>query len=142
MTGSGCSSAKKNKSSIIKQGLRGLITEATGNQMPMKGATPQLPRGVLTNVFIYEPTNLTQVTRQGTSPVYTAIHTRLVASVATDSTGAFILDLPVGSYSVFIQHGKQFYANLFDAENNIALFTVEEHKLTTVHLTISAAASY
>lgn len=142
MTGLGCSSAQKNKSSLIKQGLTGLITEATGNQMPMKGAPPQVPRGVLTNVFIYEPTNITQVNRIGTSPVYTAITTHLVASVATDSTGAFSVPLPVGSYSVFIQWGKQFYANLFDEKNNIGLFTVEENKLTTVHLTVSAAASY
>ena len=142
MTGLGCSSAKKNKSSVIKQGLTGLITEATGNQMPMKGAAPQVPRGILTNVFIYEPTNLTQVNRIGTSAIYTAINTHLVASVATDSTGAFSLALPVGSYSVFIQRGKQFYANLFDTNNNIALFTVEENKLTTVHLTVSSSASY
>jgi hypothetical protein len=137
-----CSSAKKANTSVIKQGITGFITEAIGNQMPMKGAEPQVGKPVLTNVLIYEPTNLAQVTRIGTSPVYTAIHTKPVASAETDSTGRFTVALPVGSYSIFIQRGKTYYANLFDTINRIALFTVEEDKLTTVNLTISSRASY
>ncbi len=137
-----CSSAKKARISVIKQGITGFVTEVTGNQMPMKGAEPQLPKPVLTNVLIYEPTDLNQVTRIGTSPVYTAIHTKLVASAETDSTGRFSVALPVGSYSVFIQRGKTYYANLFDTINRIAFFTVEEDKLTTANLTISSKASY
>jgi hypothetical protein len=137
-----CSSAKKAQSPTIKQGITGIITEASGNQMPMKGAPPSVPGGVLTNVLIYEPTNTSQVTRIGTSPLYTAIHTKLVASVMTDSTGAFTVALPIGSYSLFIERGKQFYSNLFDTENNIALFTVEKNKLTSANLTISSKASY
>ncbi len=141
-TGFACSPAKNTQTAMVKQGITGRITEATGNQMPMKDAAPQVPKGVLTNVLIYEPTNLSQVARTGTSPVYTAILTKQVASVMTDSTGQFTVALPAGSYSVFIQRGKQFYANLFDVNNNIALFTVEENKLTTANLTISSSASY
>jgi hypothetical protein len=137
-----CSSAKRAKSSVVKQGITGFVTEAAGNQMPMKDAPLRQPKPVLTNVLIYEPTNISQVSRVGTAPVYTAIHTKLVASVMTDSTGAFTVALPVGSYSVFVQHGKQFYANLLDTENNIALFAVEKNKLTTANLTISSKASF
>ncbi len=137
-----CSSAKKAHSSTITQGFTGRITGLTGNQMPMKGADPVVPKGILTTVFIYEPTNISQVRQLGTSPTYTAINTKLVASVETDSTGAFTVALPVGSYSVFIKQDKLFYANLFDANNNIALFTVEEGKLTTVNLTVSSGAAY
>lgn len=137
-----CSSAKKAQSSVIKQGIAGFISETNGNQMPMKGAPPQVAKRVLTNVLVYEPTNLTQVTRIGTSPIYTAIGTRLVACVATDSSGAFAIALPPGAYSVFIQKGKQFYSNLFDTNNNIALFTVEENKITTVNLSVSSSATY
>jgi hypothetical protein len=140
--GFACSSAKKTGMSVIKQGITGFITEAIGNQMPMKGAEPQVPKPVLTNVLIYEPTDLTQVTRIGSSPVYTAIHTKLVASAETDSTGRFTVALPVGSYSIFLQRGKTYYANLFDTINRIAFFTVEEDKLTTANLTISSKASY
>ena len=142
ITSYSCSSAKKTRLSTIKQGITGFVTESMGNQMPMKGAPPIVLKGVLTNVLVYEPTNITEVTRIGTSPIYTAIHTKLVASVQTDSTGAFTLALPVGSYSLFVQQGKSFYANLFDTVNNIALFTVEEDKLTTVKLTVSSKATY
>lgn len=137
----GCSSAKKAQSSV-DQGLTGRITEVKGNRMPMKDAVPSSGTGVLTTVLVYEPTNLDQVTRVGSSSFYTAIHTKLVASVNTDSTGAYTIALPEGTYSVFIQRDKQFYANLFDTANRIAPFTVEKGKLTTANLVISSGASY
>lgn len=137
-----CSSVKKTNSSAISQGFTGQITELTGNQMPMKGAPPSVPKGIATTVLIYEPTNINQVKRLGTSATYTAIETKLVASVDTDSTGKFAVALPAGSYSVFVKQGTQFYANLFDTNNNIALFTVEEGKLTEVKLTVSSKASF
>lgn len=127
---------------MITQGITGLITEAIGNQMPMKNAPLPVGSGILTTVLVYEPTNISQVSRIGTSPVYTAISTKLVASVETDSTGAFTVDLPAGAYSLFVKQGKQFYANLFDVNNNIALFTVEEGKLTRADLKVSSKASY
>lgn len=127
---------------MITQGIKGLITEATGNKMPMKGASPSMPKGILTTVLVYEPTNIRQVSRSGSSPLYTAISTKLVASVDTDSTGAFAISLPAGSYSIFIKQGEQFYANLFDTNNNIALFTVQEGKITEARLTVSLRANY
>jgi len=140
-TGFGCSSTKKAQMPV-NQGLTGLITEVKGNQMPMKDGPRTSGKGVLTNVLIYEPTTLNQVTRVNTSAYYTAIHTKLVASVTTDSTGAYTVALPEGDYSVFIQRGKQFYANLFDTANRIAFFTVEKGKLTSANLVISGAASF
>jgi hypothetical protein len=137
-----CSSSKKANSSIINQGITGYITEVIGNQMPMKDAPLPVGKGILTTVLVYEPTNISQVRRLGTSPVYTAISTKLVASVETDSTGGFTVALPAGSYSLFVKQGNQFYANLFDVNNNIALFTVEEGKLTKADLKISSRASY
>ncbi len=137
-----CSSGKKANSAIVQQGITGLITEATGNRMPMIGAAPSVPKGILTTVLVYEPTNISQVTRSGNSSLYTAITTKLVASVQTDSTGAFTLALAPGRYSVFIKQGKQFYANLFDAQNNMAVFTVEAEQLTKVNLIVSSSAVF
>lgn len=137
-----CSSAKKAHSAVITQGITGRVTELTGNRMPMKDAEPVVPKPVMTTVYIYEPTHISQVTRTGTEPVYTAIATRLVASVETDSTGHFTVSLPVGSYSLFVKQGDRYYANLFDNNNNIALFTVEEGKLTHANLSVSNRASF
>lgn len=137
-----CSSVKKTNSSVITQGFTGRVTEITGNQMPMKGGPPVVPKGIATTVLIYEPTHISQVSRLGTSATYTAISTKLVASADTDSTGNFTIALPVGAYSVFVKQGDRFYANLFDTNNNIALFFVEEGKLTQVNLTVSSGASF
>ncbi len=137
-----CSSMKKASKTVISQGIEGTVTEQTGNQMPMKGAAPQVPRGIKTTVFIYEPTQLTDVQQVGNSPVYTAIRTKRVASVETDSTGFFRVALPVGSYSLFVKQGDRFYANLFDNLNRIALFEVEEGKLTNAKLSVSSKASF
>ena len=138
----GCSLAKKANLSLVTQGITGSVTIASGNQMPMKGRVPDLPKGLKTTVLIYEPTHISQVQRIGTSPVYTAIATKQVASVETDSSGNFTVSLPVGKYSVFILQGTAFYANLFDTENHIALFTVEPNKLTNIRLSVNSAASY
>ena len=138
----GCSSAKSSRSSMILTGISGVVTELTGNQMPMKDRPVASPKGIVTTVLIYEPTNMSQVTRTGTSPLYTAILTKRVASVDTDSTGAFTVALPAGSYSLFVKRGDQFYANLFDTQNNISLFTVEEGKLTRVTLSVTSKASF
>ena len=138
----GCSSGKSLNSTVVSQGFIGQITAVNGNQMPMKGVERPVAKGIQATVLVYEPTHISQVTRSGTSPVYTAIGTKLVASVVTDSTGAFTLSLPPGSYSVFIKQGKQFFANLFDSQNNIALFAVEAGKLTPVNLSVSSSASF
>ena len=90
----GCSSARNVKSSAVKQGITGFVTEVRGNQMPNPDAAPKSPKGIHTTVFVYEPTHISDVTREGTSPVYTAIHTKLVASIETDSTGGFTVALP------------------------------------------------
>ncbi len=127
-----------------KQGITGVVTEVSGNQMPMKNAPRSYAGspGILTTVFVYQPTNISQVNRIETSPVYTAIHTKLVASIETDSTGKFAISLPPGSYSLFVKQGKGYYANLFDTNNNISLFTVKEGKLTEVKLTVNSKAFY
>jgi hypothetical protein len=138
----GCSSSKKLKSSMITQGIAGFVTEASGNQMPMQEGPRPISKGILSTVLIYEPTNTRQVTQVGTSPIYTKISTKQVASVQTDSTGAFKIDLPAGAYSVFVKYGDRFFANLFDQNNNIALFTVETGKLTEVRLVVNVRASY
>lgn len=137
-----CSSHKIAKSPAIEQGITGRVVEETGNRMPMVGAQLPEPKGVKVKVLIYEPTNISQVTRTGTAPLYTAIHTKLIDSVQTDSTGHFTIALAPGSYSLFIKQGREYYGNLFDTQNNIALFTVAEGQLTRVKLTINTGAVY
>ncbi len=137
-----CSSSKKTKNTAITQGLTGKITELSGNQMPMADAPKPVPKGILTTLYVYESTYRSQVQPVGDAPIYTSIATKRVASVDTDSAGNYTISLPPGAYSVFVKLGDKFYANLFNEKYQIALFTVEEGKLTTANLTVSDKAKF
>lgn len=137
-----CSSVKSTRSSVIVQGITGTVTEFTGNAMPHKDAPRAAGKGIYSEIYVYEKTNISQVIRQGDAPLYTSVSTKQVASVKTDSSGHFIVALPVGSYSVFVKRGSLFYANRFDAANNIAPVQVEEGKLTRADVSVTLNASF
>ncbi len=138
-----CVSHKAGQNSRIKQGVEGQITEITGNQMPMKGAPPSQPKPFPTKVYFYEPTTLQQVTPLSAgAPIYTKVNTKLVASVITDSLGNYKVALPVGTYSVFVEHEKRFFANSFDAQQNIQLVGVTKNNITRFNIEVNARAIY
>lgn len=137
-----CKAPQKLPVNQVKQGVYGRIAEAVGNQMPRVGQSPAEPIPYPTTVFFYEPTNISQANQLESAPLFTAIYTRLVATVQTDSSGAFMQQLPVGTYSVFVQVGQQFFANQFDIRNNISLVTVEPRKLTEIKIVVNHAAAY
>ena len=141
--GTSCKSPQKVGESSISQGIYGTVGQLTGNQMPRIGQSPAVPKPYPTTVFFYEPTNISQVIRVNeSSPLYVSINTKILASVNTDSTGAFKIALPVGTYSVFVQVGQQFFANTFDIRNNISLVSVEKGKMTEVKIVVNNAAAY
>ena len=133
---------KSIQTNSILQGISGLVTEAKGNQMPMKGADLQDNKGLQTTVYVYEATNISQVTRSNKTGVYVSILTKRVASITTDSLGAFTIALPVGKYSLFIKMGDAYFANAFDQYNNICLIEVTEKKLTNARLVLNSNAFY
>jgi hypothetical protein len=153
LLGVSCKSSQKGKGLPIipekirkvQQGIRGMVFELVGNQMP--SPTNDLSKKNVgnpypTTVFFYEPTNISQVISVNQGPLYNIINTKLVSTVKTDSTGAFIAALPVGSYSVFVQVDKLFFANNFDISNNISLVRVEANKLTEIKIQVNNNASY
>jgi hypothetical protein len=139
-----CSSAKKSKITEQKpaQGIEGIVVKLVGNQMPMINAPKPQPIPVATTVFIYDATNSKDVVQLNHSPFYTSIKTKLITTVQSDSTGHFKLSLPEGKYSLFAKVKDQFYANLYDEQNNIFLVTVEKNKLTKVEIKISNEAVF
>jgi hypothetical protein len=151
--GVSCKSSQKGKSSPIttektakvQQGIQGMVFELVGNQMPSPSNTGKKNSSgnpYPTTVFFYEPTNINQVIRVNQGPLYNIINTKLVSTVKTDSTGAFIAALPIGSYSVFVQVDKLFFANNFDIRNNISLVTVEANKLSEIKIQVNNKATY
>jgi hypothetical protein len=136
-----CKSTKTRQSSVLSQGITGIVEQISGNQMPRIGQEPTKPRPFPTTVFFYTPTDITQVQRVGETPIYTSIFTKLIATAETDSVGRFTASLPVGRYSVFVQVEKKFFANNFDIRNNISLITVEKNKVADIKILVNQKAT-
>lgn len=117
------------------QGIEGIVYPVSGNRMPSpdrKPAKPASPRGIKSTVYVFERTNISQVTQQGQSSYYMVINTKLIKQADTDDTGYFKITLPPGLYSVFTRKGDLFYASRRDEKNNIAPVEVVTGKFARV----------
>jgi hypothetical protein len=138
-----CSSSKiKYSKNKISQGIEGYIYFVSGNQMPSPDRKPSSPQGMKTTLYIYQLTNINQVTRQGQSVFYSAINTKLISKVESDTTGYFKVQSEPGSYSLFTKKGALFYARIFDKDNNIAPVQVLAGKITKAEVRIDYDATY
>lgn len=124
-------------------GIVGQVHQLSGNRMPSPPRRPgdstrrsSAGPGVKATVCIFELTNDSQVTRQGTSPWCEAVHTRLIRQVVTDDKGNFSIPLPPGRYSIFTKKGVLFYASRRDEHNNISPFNVLPGKMTRVDCSV------
>jgi hypothetical protein len=126
-----------------KGGIKGMIYLVKGNQMPSPDQMLPPKKPLQTTLYIYELTNIDQVTRaEAHAPFYTAINTKLIKQVNSDTKGEFKVKLPPGQYSLFIKKDDRFYANLFDEKNNIAPVTVAKGKFTEVEVRADYDAVY
>ncbi len=137
-----CFSTKKLSITSASQGIKGYVIENQGNRMPMKGIEQKISKGFACTVLVYEPTSINETTPHNISNLYEIIHTKQVASVETDSSGHFSVDLPVGEYSLFIRLGNKYYSNLFNQINQIGLFEVLPNKYTEAKLIMNRSAAY
>lgn len=126
----------------VKQGIEGYVHLVTGNQMPGPGIQRPVPRGMKTTVYIYELTNINQVTKPGQSPFYSSIQTKLVSRVVSNGKGYFSVQLPPGRYSVFTKKDALYYGNLFDEKNNIFPVQVSPKKMTKIEVQVNYNAVY
>jgi hypothetical protein len=139
----GCATRKKMMEPLpINQGITGYVLEIKGNQMPSPDREPSRGHGFKTEVYAFEPTQISQVDRIGSTAEYSNIKRKLIKSVQTDASGRFAIQLPAGKYSLFTKSNGHYYANSFDAANNINIITVEPNKVTQVNITISSKAVY
>ena len=137
-----CSNQKTASGQAITQGITGFVREKSGNQQPSPDIPESPGKALQTTIYVYETTNTSQVVRSGSSPFYDSILTRFITKVESDEKGHFVLDLPVGNYSLFTKVNGRFYANSFDVKNNIAPVEVKEKQVSEVNITISAGATY
>ena len=127
---------------VKKTGIEGYIFRISGNRMPSPDVKLSPPKGIKAVLYVYELTSFSQVTRQGESGFYSAIHTRLVQTVTSDDSGYFHVSLPPGEYSLFTKKDALFYANNFDGDNHIAPVKVVAHKISQANVNIDYDATY
>ena len=132
----------KNAHQPVLQGITGTITIVSGNQMPKVGRPAPAPKAFPTTVFFYEPTNISQVIQINNSALFLSIATKLVAAAKTDADGAYVQALPEGKYSVFVKVRDNYFANLYDVQNNINIVNVEKGKLTEHKIVVNNDAAY
>jgi hypothetical protein len=125
-----------------KQGIEGYVYRISGNQMPSPQIKRPLPKGTQATIYIYELTGLNQVDRQGQSPFYFSVKTKLVKKAASDSSGYFKIALPPGHYSLFTKKDTLFYANWFDKDNHISPIEILPGKMTKTEIRIDYDAAY
>ena len=143
LTITACSPLKNKRSpNMAQQSIEGFVYKIAGNHMPSPNSHASSPIDVLITIYIYEATNIKDVTRKGTSPFYLTVNKKLITTVQSDSTGYFAVELPAGRYSLFTKVDNLLYANSFDIENNIALVQVEQGKITKTVIKIDAGATY
>jgi hypothetical protein len=123
-------------------GIKGRVLWVSGNHMPSPDRKAPPDKGIKTTLYIFELTNLSQVTRKGESAFYISIRTNLLKTVHTDTSGYFKVYLPPGHYSLFCKKGELYYANWFDSSNDIAPVQVTAQEMTQVTFKIDYDASY
>jgi hypothetical protein len=91
----------------LKEGISGQVTIAEGNMMPGPGQKAG-PRAAQRTVYIYEAAMAADA--EGSAPLYTAVRTKLVAKVKSDTAGNYSVKLKPGRYSVLTgeEEGKLF----------------------------------
>lgn len=125
-----------------RAGIKGHIYTVSGNQMPGPGESARSPKPATTTLYIYELTNINEVTREGSSPFYNSISTRLIKEVTSDEKGYFRTKLPPGWYSLFVKKDQLFFSSQFDDKNNIHPVEVKKGRMTEIDFRINYDAVY
>ena len=123
-----------------RQGIKGYVRLAKGNQMPSPDVQRAEPAGIQTSLYVYELTNTSQVITQGA--FYESISTKLIKEIRTDENGYFKTKLKPGTYSLFVKKGDLFYSNIFDEKNNIHPVVVKKGDWTEVNFRADYDAVY
>ena len=130
----------------VDQGLAGQVRWLEGNLMPTIGeegeSTEKDHKGkpVQREIHIYELTSMDEATSNGT--FFSNLKTELVKTVETNKEGEFIVELPVGRYSVFVQEEQGLFANSFDGEGHINPVEVKEGEVSKIVIQINYKAVY
>jgi type II secretory pathway pseudopilin PulG len=121
----------KTSSVTIKQGVAGAILLRSGNCQPPISSEAEArcsgePYNTPTDVIIRKPSGASSKAE--------------VVKKVSGAKGSFQVELPVGSYSLFVMHNGQESCNFYDGQGQACVFDVQPQKVTTYNVTINEAA--
>ena len=131
---------KHNENKIsITEGIWGTVILREGDCMPgVVGRCFYYP--VKREVLVYEYTKLNETVQLSTSPFYSEVFTKLIATTICDEEGFFEIGLAPGKYSVFVKEKLYLYSNLFDGSGGIYPAIVETSAVTNHNMWINYAS--
>jgi len=121
-----CASQKVNSPSGVLQGTIGIYE---GNCMPGPGVKPCEPRPISTKIYITE-----------LSEEYEEV--KLVASTISNADGEYSINLPSGTYSLFLGDGNQIICDFVQCPDKCYCqpFTISPDSVTIVDANIDHAS--
>jgi len=96
----------------VSQGLYGRVTLYGGNCMPGAGGCKTSP--VSRIIYIREPVMMGAMER-----TYLKEKTNLIKQIRSDNNGNYQVELPVGTFSVFVEDNGKEYCNSFGGQGEV-----------------------
>lgn len=121
----------------ISQGIWGSVSFWEGDFMPGNPSGTITP--VIREIFIHKVTTVNDI---GSGPLFANIPTDLVATVSSDATGFYEVEVGPGTYSVFVKEDASFYANGFDGQGQIQPVEVTANTVSELQIDITHKASF
>ncbi|MCD4740406.1 DUF333 domain-containing protein [archaeon] len=116
--------------------LNGTVTLIQGNCMPGPELDPSCTTNpISTTIYIREPAT-TEDLENNTSDYFIT----LIKQVESDENGYYEVELPSGTYSVFVDDNNEEYCNSFGGQGEACQITVEEETTTEYNIKIDHAA--
>ena len=111
-----------------------------GNMMPGVEGTSGESGPVARDIYIHELTSVSQVKSE--MGFFSEVQTPMIAKVKSGKDGNFSIELPAGTYSLFVMEEQGLFANRFDGSNNINPVEVKEGQVTEIMIEIDYKAAY
>jgi len=111
-------STTKEQTPTINQGVYGKVVLYSGNCMP--GAGGCKTSSVSRSIYIREP-----VSMENMKSTYLKDKTTLVKTIESNNNGFYQVELPPGTYSVFVEDEGKEYCNHFGGLGEVCQITIE-----------------
>jgi len=138
----GCASQR---GSSGKQGIIGEVRWVEGNLMPTIGDNSYAHRAfgipIVRDIYIFSAVKRDDTISAGGS-FYKSVNGKLVARLKSNREGIFKVDLPIGTYSIFVMEDQGYYANVFDGNGYINPVTVHANNFTEIKILVNYKAVY